>query len=189
MSPGTPGPDPHPIIQEEGPWSKRETPSSPCLPSSRSPSRSRSRSRFPRPRNQTALRELQCSASLMPPSPSPKARRLAELLRALVPSNAFQTRRLRDAGFDPASIGPDETAGSVLARLPFTTKSDLEEDQERNPPFGTNLTFPLERYTRIHHTSGTTGRPLWWLDTPESWSRSEERRVGKECRSRGSPDH
>jgi len=107
---------------------------------------------------------------LMPPSSSPKTRRLADLLRLVVPSNAFQTRRLQGAGFDPASIAPDAPAESILARLPFTTKADLEEDQVQNPPFGTNLTFPLERYTRIHHTSGTTGRPLWWLDTPESWS-------------------
>src|SRR5437870_640677 len=38
------------------------------------------------------------------------------------------------------------------------------------PPYGTNLTFPLERYTRFHQTSGTTGAPLRWLDTPESWN-------------------
>ena len=42
-------------------------------------------------------------------------------------------------------------------------------DQERHPPYGTNLTFPLDRYTRFHQTSGTTGAPLRWLDTPESW--------------------
>jgi phenylacetate-CoA ligase len=29
----------------------------------------------------------------------------------------------------------------------------------------------LERYSRLHQTSGTSGRPLRWLDTPESWSR------------------
>ena len=27
----------------------------------------------------------------------------------------------------------------------------------------------MERYTRYHQTSGTGGRPLVWLDTPESW--------------------
>jgi len=31
------------------------------------------------------------------------------------------------------------------------------------------LTYPLQRYTRFHMTSGTTGSPLRWLDTPESW--------------------
>src|SRR5262249_29614536 len=43
-------------------------------------------------------------------------------------------------------------------------------NHQQHPPFGTNLTFPLSRYTRIHQTSGTMGSPLKWLDTPESWS-------------------
>jgi phenylacetate-CoA ligase len=56
-----------------------------------------------------------------------------------------------------------------LKSLPFTTKSDLVEDQIRRPPFGTDLTFPQERYIRIHQTSGTAGKPIYWLDTEESW--------------------
>jgi len=43
-------------------------------------------------------------------------------------------------------------------------------DQLAYPPFGTNLTYPLERYVRMHQTSGSGGdRPLRWLDTHESW--------------------
>ena len=57
-----------------------------------------------------------------------------------------------------------------LTALPFTEKSELVTDQERNPPYGTNLTRPLSEYTRVHQTSGTTGSPLRWLDTSESWS-------------------
>ena len=54
--------------------------------------------------------------------------------------------------------------------LPLTTKDEITADQEANPPYGTNLTFPIERYSRLHQTSGTSGtRPLRWLDTPESW--------------------
>ena len=56
-----------------------------------------------------------------------------------------------------------------FARLPFTRKSELVEDQAAPPPFGSNLTYPLDRYVRIHQTSGTTGAPLRWLDTAESW--------------------
>jgi phenylacetate-CoA ligase len=40
-----------------------------------------------------------------------------------------------------------------------------------HPPYGTNLTYPLEHYTRCHQTSGSTGEPLRWLDTPQSWER------------------
>lgn len=58
---------------------------------------------------------------------------------------------------------------SALSELPFTTKTELSEDQAAHPPFGSNLTYPIERYVRLHQTSGTTGRPLRVLDTAESW--------------------
>jgi phenylacetate-CoA ligase len=66
------------------------------------------------------------------------------------------------------------TAGDLktwddFARLPCSSKSDLVADQAANAPFGTNLTYPLERYVRVHQTSGTTGTPLRWLDTQASW--------------------
>jgi phenylacetate-CoA ligase len=53
---------------------------------------------------------------------------------------------------------------------PLTTKAELTADQRENPPYGSLLTRPLEAYTRCHQTSGTTGEPLRWLDTPESWA-------------------
>ena len=56
-----------------------------------------------------------------------------------------------------------------LRDIPFTTKAELSEDQAMHPPFGTNLTYPIERYVRLHQTSGTTGRPLRFLDTADSW--------------------
>ena len=59
--------------------------------------------------------------------------------------------------------------GVDFAELPFTTKQELVDDQAQHPPFGTNLTYPLERYIRIHQTSGTAGKPILWLDTKESW--------------------
>jgi phenylacetate-CoA ligase len=74
-------------------------------------------------------------------------------------SNAFWRSRLTDVhGWDD------------FERLPLTTKDDLLEDQAAHPPFGTNLTHPLDRYVRLHQTSGSTGaQPLRWLDTAESW--------------------
>lgn len=58
----------------------------------------------------------------------------------------------------------------TMADLPFTTKAEWVQDQLDNPPYGTNLTYPVERYTRFCQTSGTTGKPMRWLDTNESWS-------------------
>ena len=57
-----------------------------------------------------------------------------------------------------------------IVSLPFTTKAELVIDQNEHPPHGTNLTSPLARYTRVHATSGTTGRKLKWLDTDRTWA-------------------
>ena len=56
-----------------------------------------------------------------------------------------------------------------LSSFPYTTKQELVADQELHPLFGSNLTYPLNEYIRLHQTSGTTGRPLKVLDTQESW--------------------
>ncbi|MEY4385486.1 MAG: hypothetical protein RLY20_769 [Verrucomicrobiota bacterium] len=90
---------------------------------------------------------------------------LRSLVTELFPANAFYTRKLEDVGvtFDVASLE------DFSARFPFTTKAELVADQLAHPPYGTNLTYPLASYTRFHQTSGTTGTPLRWLDTPESW--------------------
>jgi phenylacetate-CoA ligase len=93
--------------------------------------------------------------------------RLSELLTTIIPANRFWTNKLAAAGVNPGSI----RTPADLCRLPFTTKSELVEDQLNHPPYGTNLTFPANAYSRLHQTSGTTtGRPLRWLDTPTSWN-------------------
>jgi phenylacetate-CoA ligase len=54
--------------------------------------------------------------------------------------------------------------------IPALTKEALIEDQRRHPPYGTNLSFPLDHYTHYHQTSGTTGVPLKVLDTADDWA-------------------
>jgi phenylacetate-CoA ligase len=90
---------------------------------------------------------------------------LCSLVAELFPANKFYTSKLSaiGVGFDVASLE------DFSARFPFTTKAELVQDQQQNPPYGTDLTYPLDRYTRFHQTSGTSGVPLRWLDTPESW--------------------
>jgi phenylacetate-CoA ligase len=92
--------------------------------------------------------------------------RLRALLDTLLAQNPFYGPRLRAAGL---TAGADLATLADLPRLPFTRKAELVADQEAHPPYGTNLSFPLAAYTRLHQTSGTTGRPLRLLDTPESW--------------------
>ena len=92
--------------------------------------------------------------------------RLRQMLASVLETNAFYRRKLTDAGI----THPDAVQTlRDYRQLPFTTKEELSADQVSHPPYGTNLTFPLERYTCLHRTSGTTGAPLRWLDTTESW--------------------
>ena len=91
--------------------------------------------------------------------------RLHALLRALSTRDTFYRRKLDAAGVDVDAL----TLPADLQALPFTTKAELVADQAASPPWGTVPTEPLERYTRYNQTSSTTGRPLRWIDTPESW--------------------
>ena len=91
-----------------------------------------------------------------------RALQLAKLragLTHVLATNAFWRDRLQGvSGWDD------------FERLPLTSKSELLGDQTAHPPFGTNLTFPVDRYTRLHQTSGSSGdQPLRWLDTADSW--------------------
>jgi len=99
-----------------------------------------------------ALHDVQCS-------------RLRALLAEILPHNSFYAGKFAQAGIDATAIH----APGDLTRLPFTTKAELLADQEAHPPYGRALTYPVERYCRMHQTSGTSGQPLRWLDTPQSW--------------------
>ena len=80
----------------------------------------------------------------------------ADLVELVLERNPFHRARL--AGWEPG------------AELPALTKSELVTDQAAHPPFGTNLTYGLDRYVAMHQTSGTTGPPLRVLDTAEDWA-------------------
>lgn len=92
-------------------------------------------------------------------------RQLQALLAEVQERNPFWKARLLQAGF----AGRSMTSLSQLRNLPLLTREELIADQQAVPPYGTNLTYPLHCYSRLHQTSGTTGRPMRWLDTPGSW--------------------
>src|SRR5271154_6879519 len=76
--------------------------------------------------------------------------RLQWTLRHAYANNANYKRK-----FDAAGVHPDDLRSLAdLARLPFTTKSDLREAY----PFGF-FSVPREQVARIHASSGTTGQP------------------------------
>lgn len=93
--------------------------------------------------------------------------RLRHGLTELVAGNPFWRGRLAEAGVRDAR---DVDSLEAFARLPRLAKDELVADQAARPPFGTNLTYPLERYVRVFQTSGTSGSPLRWLETEASWT-------------------
>lgn len=103
--------------------------------------------------NRDLIQQIQC-------------RRLVEMLEAIIPRNRFYTTKFQEAGIDISAIQTLED----LRKLPLTTKQELVDSQTQQPPYGANLTYPSTRYARLHQTSGTTGRPMRWMDTMDSWN-------------------
>jgi phenylacetate-CoA ligase len=68
-------------------------------------------------------------------------------------TSPFYARKLREAGAG-ATVGLDD-----LVRLPFTTKDELRESADAEPPFGAHAAVPPARIKRVYQTSGTTGPP------------------------------
>lgn len=86
---------------------------------------------------------------------------LNDLLGLVAEANAFQRPRLNGGAI---------TQLDELASIPVTCKAELLRAQATHPPFGTNLTYPLDRYTHVHLTSGTVGDQLRVPQTDEDWA-------------------
>lgn len=95
--------------------------------------------------------------------------KLKELIKEIFPANEFYRHKFEQTGFKISDLDGVADLEELLGVLPFTEKTELQQDQANHPPYGTNLTYGLDRYVRIHRTSGTTGKPLYWLDTAGSW--------------------
>ena len=87
--------------------------------------------------------------------------RLNALLEKVLPTNHFYAQKLARAK------GPIESL-EEFSEWPFTFKEELADPLSSNEAIK-NLTWPRERYSRFHQTSGTSGRPLVVLDTPDDW--------------------
>lgn len=92
---------------------------------------------------------------------------LDELLGEVLPANPFYSRKLGGAGVNADTL---RSLDEFRQRVPFTTKDELSADQVANPPYGSDLTYPVYTYTRCHQTTGTKGKPLRWLDDARSWN-------------------
>jgi phenylacetate-CoA ligase len=95
---------------------------------------------------------------------------LAELQRAKLRSmlvELFQRNAFHRAKFAGWTI---ERAIQEFTSLPMTTRVELERDQSAHPPYGSNLTYPISSYCRLHQTSGSAGTPLRTPDRAEDWA-------------------
>lgn len=86
---------------------------------------------------------------------------LNSLLEKILPANTFYANKL-------AQVKTPITGLDELVELPFTYKDELA-GSESSEGFASNLTYPVSRYSRLHRTSGTRGRPMIVLDTEEDW--------------------
>ncbi len=87
--------------------------------------------------------------------------RLNALLDEVLPTNAFYAAKLFCVERPVRSL-------DALATWPFTFKEELL-GVAKGHDFANNRTWPLERYSRLHQTSGTHGRPIVVLDTADDW--------------------
>src|SRR5438128_10783308 len=92
-------------------------------------------------------------------APWEEARRLSvgaweRQYRRIRESSPFYARKFREAG-----IGNSFVSLADLSNLPFTTKDELRQALDEEPPFGSNLCVTPDQVKRVYQTSGTTGAP------------------------------
>lgn len=83
--------------------------------------------------------------------------KLERQLAYVASESAFYARKYGKAGLSVSAIRHPEE----LHRLPFTTKAELRTSQETDPPYGDFLAAPREAISRVHRTSGSTGKFLY----------------------------
>ncbi len=87
--------------------------------------------------------------------------RFNALVDQILPHNEFYAQKLVNVKRPIKSL-------AELAEWPFTFKEELTGSTRRGD-VASHHTWPMERYTRFHQTSGTSGRPLVVLDTSDDW--------------------
>ena len=92
-------------------------------------------------------------------APWEETRRLAvgaweRQFRRLRENSPFYARKFQEAGAGSSFVSLGD-----LSRLPFTTKEELKQALDENPPFGSNLCVSPDQVKRVYQTSGTSGSP------------------------------
>ena len=90
--------------------------------------------------------------------------KLNQLLNA-IRNNEFYKKRLNEKFLESDFTNVKD----ISEAFPYLTKDDIAEDHKNHPPFGTNLSYPLDTYNHFNQTSGTTSTPIRWVDDEQSW--------------------
>lgn len=88
----------------------------------------------------------------------------------------FYQRKFKEAGILPGDIRSIQD----LKKIPFTTKDELRESQEKDPPLGSHAAVGMDKIIRIHSSSGTTGNPSFIGITHhdhKGWTQITERSI------------
>ena len=78
--------------------------------------------------------------------------RLRQQLAWVMERSAFYREKFK--GLDPSSFRLSD-----LSSLPMTTKQEIRASQEAHPPLGGHACVGWDKISRIHASSGTTGKP------------------------------
>jgi phenylacetate-CoA ligase len=87
-------------------------------------------------------------------------RDIKEQLRYVYAKLPFYREYYDVHGFHPDMV---RTLDDFTRKVPVLTKDTLRLEQEAHPPFGRYLGFPLADGHHVHGSSGTTGRPTFYL--------------------------
>lgn len=84
---------------------------------------------------------------------------------SVLPLNAFYLRKLRIGAGNVSKSWIKENFDS----FEFTSKLELQNSQSSYPPYGDFHYLNLAQYNRFHQTSGSSGKPLLFLDSKDGW--------------------
>ena len=91
-------------------------------------------------------------------------------LRRCHRNSEFYREKFKNAGIKPDDI---RSLDDVI-HLPFLTKSELHEEQEKYPHFGRYAVAPPETWAEFHPSPGTTGAP-----TNTIWSHEDVKHISR----------
>jgi phenylacetate-CoA ligase len=81
--------------------------------------------------------------------------KLRKQIQYVYEKSKFYQRKFKEVGLVPGDIRSVQD----LKKVPFTTKDELRESQEKDPPLGSHAAVDMKKVIRIHSSSGTTGNP------------------------------